>query len=84
MTTNTDYSKQCEILNDLWINHINNEIFEDFIEVNDLGLPLAHMITNGIVESTPLAQEIIQQSFEDLLELLEVKDVGFSNLKQMI
>jgi len=84
MPTNTDYSKQCEILNDLWINHINNEMFEDFIEVNDLGLPLAHMITNGIVESTPLAQEIIQQSFDDLLELLEVKDVGFVNLKQMV
>jgi hypothetical protein len=59
-------------------------MFEDFIEVNDLGLPLAHMITNGIVESTPLAQEIIQQSFDDLLELLEVKDVGFVNLKQMV
>jgi hypothetical protein len=84
MNTNTDYSKQCEILEDLWINHTNNEIFEDFIELNDLGLPLAHMIANGIVESTPLAQEIVQQSFEDLLELLEVKDVGFSNLKQML
>jgi hypothetical protein len=84
MSTNTDYSKQCEILNDLWINHINNEMFYDFIEVNDLGLPLAHMITSGIVESTPLAQEIIQQSFDDLLELLEVKDVGFTNLKQMV
>jgi hypothetical protein len=84
MNTNTDYSKKCEILNDLWINHVNNEMFEDFIEVNDLGLPLAHFITHGIVESTPLAQEIVEQSFEDLLELLEVKDVGFVNLKQMV
>jgi hypothetical protein len=59
-------------------------MFEDFIEVNDLGLPLAHFISQGIVESTPLAQELVEQSFEDLLELLEVKDVGFVNLKQMI
>jgi uncharacterized protein (DUF2164 family) len=84
MTTNTDYSKKCEILNDLWINHINNEMFEDFIEVNDLGLPMAHFISQGIVESTTLAQELVEQSFEDLLELLEIKDVGFTNLKQMV
>ena len=84
MTTNTDYSKKCEILNDLWINHINNEMFYDFIEVNDLGLPMAHFISQGIVESTPLAQEIVEQTFADLLELLEIKDVGFTNLKQMV
>jgi hypothetical protein len=84
MTTYTDYSKKCEILNDLWINHINNEMFYDFIEVNDLGLPMSHFIFEGIVESTPLAQEIVEQSFEDLLELLEIKDVGFTNLKQMV
>lgn len=84
MTTSTDYSKKCEILNDLWINHINNEMFYDFIEVNDLGLPMAHFISQGIVESTPLAKELIDQTFDDLLELLEIKDVGFTNLKQMV
>ena len=84
MTTSTDYSKKCEILNDLWINYINNDGFEDFIELNDLGLPLSHFISQGIVTSTPLAQEIVEQTFEDLLELLDVKDVGFSNLKQML
>lgn len=82
--TNTDYSKQIEILNDLWINHSDNKIFESFIEINDLGLPLAHLLWHGIVESTPLVEEIIQQSFEDLLEVLDLKDVRFDNLKSMM
>lgn len=83
-TTNTDYSKQCEILNDLWINHTDEERFEDFIQENDLGLPLAHLIVTGVVESTTLAKEFVEQSFEDLLELLEVEDTGFGSLKEMI
>ena len=84
MTTNTDYSSKCEILNDLWINHNNNKMFYEFIDINDLGLPLAHFISQGIVESTPLAQELVDQTFENLLKLLKVKDVGFKNLKQMV
>jgi len=84
MTTSTDYSKKCEILNDLWVNYINDERFQDFIDYNDLGLPLANFIANGIVESTPLAQELVEQSFQDLLDLLEIQDTGFKNLQAML
>ena len=84
MTTSTDYSKKCEILNDLWINYTDHEMFEDFIEINDLGLPMAHFICQGIVESTPLAKELVEQSFADLLDLLELEDAEFENLEQMI
>ena len=80
MTTNTDFSDKCAILNDIWINYSNHEFFEDFVEVNDLGLPMAHFISQGIVESTPLAKELIEQSFADLLELFEYEDEGFESL----
>ena len=84
MTTNTDYSKQIEILNDLWINHTDDEVFEDFIQANDLGLPLAHLILTGVVESTPRAKDFIEQSFADLLELVDVEDTGFESLAKLL
>jgi hypothetical protein len=84
MTTTTDLASKCDILNDIWINHSNNEWLEDFIEINDLGLPLAYFICNGIVEATPLAIEIIDVTFADLLELLDVEDIGFTSLSDIV
>jgi len=84
MTTTTELASKCDILNDIWINHSNNEWLEDFIEINDLGLPMAYFICNGIVEATPLAVEIIDVTFADLLELLDVEDVGFTSLSDIV
>ena len=80
----TEIASKCDILTDIWINHSNNEWFEDFIEINDLGLPMAYFISNGIVEATPLAIEIIDVSFADLLELLEIEDTGFKVLSDIV
>lgn len=61
-----------------------DEVFEDFIEFNDLGLPLAHAIFEGIVESTPLAEEHIRESFSLLLEMFGIdKDTGFNSLAKI-
>ena len=84
MTITTDLASKCDILNDIWINHSNDESFEDFIEINDLGLPMAYFICNGIVEVTPLAEEIIDVTFSDLLELLEIEDTGFKVLSDIV
>jgi hypothetical protein len=83
MTTTTDLASKCDILTDLWINHSENERFEDFVEINDLGLPLAYFIANGVVEITPLASDIIDATFTDLLDLFEVEDTGFTSLKDL-
>ena len=81
MTTNTDYSSKYTILNDIWLNHSDNEFLEEFVIRNDLGLPLAHFIHNGIVETTTAANAIIDDTFADLLELFEYEDEGFTSLQ---
>ena len=80
----TEYANKVDILNDLWINYSEEEDFQHFIEMNDLGLPLAHLISNGIVESTPLAEELINQSFTWLMDLFEIEDSGFKNLEEIL
>jgi hypothetical protein len=84
MTTTTDYASKINILNDIWINYSEEEGFQDFIEINDLGLPLAHLISNGIVESTTLAEELVNQSFNDLMELFEIDDSGFKKFEEIL
>ena len=85
MTTNTDYSSRCDILAQVWKNEIDHEDFYDFAEYNDLGLPLAHAIYEGIVSSTPLAEELVNETFEGLLVMLKVPgDTGFKSLEELM
>ena len=76
----TEFESRCQILSDLWINYKKDEEFADFIEYNDLGLPLAYAIAEGIVEKTELAENFINETFELLLSALDIEDEGFETL----
>jgi len=84
MTTTTELASKCDILTDVWTNHYDNEWFEDFIEFNDLGLPMAYFISRGIVEMTPMAKELVDNTFNDLLELFDIQDTGFTSLEEIV
>ena len=56
----------------------------DFFEYNDLGLPLAFMIEQKIVESTPIAQVYIEETFELLVESLGLdSDEVYESIEEM-
>lgn len=80
----TNLATQCDILAKVWLENRTDDRFDDFIEYNDLGLPLAYFISNGIVSMTPQAQDIIQETFDSLLTTLEVEDTGFDGLEGML
>ena len=70
--TNIDYSKKCLILADFWLNYKDEEDFDDFVEYNDIGLPLAFMITENIVESTQVGEIYVNEAWELLCAALNV------------
>jgi hypothetical protein len=80
----TIYSKRCDILSDLWMNYRDEEDFLDFIEYNDLGLPLAHFISEGIVSSAPMAEQYVNETWNLFIAALEIEDVGFSTLEEVL
>lgn len=70
-----DYRTKCTILADLWMNYREDEEFEDFIEYNDLGLPMAYMLYEGLVqEVTESGQIYINETFSLLITALEIKE----------
>ncbi len=79
MSTTTQENK-AEILAELWLNYRDDQNFEDFIAYNDLGLPLAYLLSTNIVKSTEMADKFIDETFELLLASLEVEDTGFETL----
>jgi len=80
----TPFSNKCEILGELWLNYRGDEQFEDFLEYNDLGLPLAYAISSNVIQSTPLAQTFIEETFDLLLAGLELQDTGFDSLDDIL
>ncbi len=46
----TTFENKALILADLWMNFRNDEEFQDFVDYNDLGLPLAYALANGVVK----------------------------------
>jgi hypothetical protein len=81
----TPFETQTQILADLWMEYRSDQEFSDFLEYNDLGLPLAYAIANGIVSSTNIAQQYIEETFSLLLAGLKIEeDTGFDTLEDVL
>ena len=84
-TPTNHFFRKCEILGDLWLNYRQDEEFQDFIEYNDLGLPLAYAFANEIAKETELAERYINESYELLAEALGVSNTEeFESLDAML
>ena len=66
------------------MNYRDNETFEEFIEYNDLGLPMAHLIAENLVEATRQGEIYIDETFELLLNVLSIEDDNYDSLAEML
>ena len=80
----TTFENKCLILSDLWLNYRYDTEFVDFIEYNDMGLPLAYALSEGIVKGTELSDKFIDETFDLLLGGMEIEDTGFESLDDLL
>lgn len=79
-----DFADKAGIVGQLWIEFRNDEDFTAFMDYNDLGCPLAYMVAEGIVkEVTPLGEEMINETYKMLLDLLEVTETEVEILDEV-
>lgn len=81
--TTTLYSNKCAILGRLWIDYSQDKEMQDFIEYNDLGLPIAFALAEEIVLSTTLAEAYVNETWDLFLTALKVEDTGFETLEDV-
>lgn len=84
MADTTDFRTKAEILGDLWLDYREDEEFKDFVDYNDLGLPLAYAIANGIIDSSPMAEQFVNETFRLLIGALKIEDTGFDSLSDLL
>lgn len=80
----TDFTKVCEILGVLYANYKEDEEFKDFIDFNDLGLPLAYFASEKLCEVSDDGARYIMETWALFLKGLGLEDTGlWDNLEDV-
>lgn len=81
----TPFETRCDILSDLWIEYKEEPQFRDFVSYNDLGLPLAFLVSENLVTPNDKAIMMVNETFILLLRSLEIEeDAGFDSLEDLL
>jgi hypothetical protein len=74
----------CDILAEFWSDYRDEEELKDFVDYNDLGLPIAYFISESIVLPTPAAEAYVNETFNFLVAALGIDDqVSYETLDEM-
>lgn len=80
----TDFNNQIQILAELYANHKDDKGFRDFVEYNDLGLPLAYLTREGLAVPSEDGMRYVVETFEMFVGSLGIDDTGFTSLEEML
>ncbi len=79
-----NFDNKITILAELWMNYRDDKDLKDFIEYNDLGLPMAYFLMNEIVLPTDSTHIYINETYDLLVAALGVEDVEWESLDEML
>jgi hypothetical protein len=79
----TTFDNKALILGQVWIEHKSDDEMADFFEYNDLGIPLAFAYAEGIINYTDTLARYVTETFDLLLEALNIEDAGFDDLQDL-
>ena len=79
----TDFTNICEILGSLYANYKEDKDLKDFIEFNDLGLPLAYFVSEDLCQVSDDGARYITETWQLFLASMELEDTGWDSLDQM-
>ena len=68
------FADKCGILGQFWITYRDDEDLKGFTEYNDVGLPLAYFIAEGLVKETPLSEQYIYETFDLFLSAIDLTE----------
>ena len=76
----TDFTSKCEILGQFYSQYREEKDFQDFMEFNDLGLPLAYFVSENLCDVADDGVRYINETFDLFIASLELNDTGFTDL----
>jgi hypothetical protein len=84
MASGNTFENKITILAELWMNYRDDEDLKDFVEYNDLGLPLAYFLMNEIVLPTSQSELYINETYDLFIASLQVADKKWESLDEVL
>ena len=84
MAQGNTFENKITILAELWMNYRDDEDLQDFVEYNDLGLPLAYFLMNEIVLPTSQSELYINETYDLFIASLQVADKEWESLDEVL
>jgi hypothetical protein len=84
MAQGNTFENKVTILAELWMNYRDDEDLQDFVEYNDLGLPLAYFLMNEIVLPTSQSELYINETYDLFIASLQVADREWESLDEVL
>ena len=84
MAEGNNMQNKITILAELWMNYRDDDELEDFIEYNDIGLPLAYLLMNEIVLPSDQSAIYINETYDLFLGALGIPDKEWESLDEML
>ena len=84
MIQGNTFENKITILAELWMNYRDDEELQDFVDYNDLGLPLAYFLMNEIVLPTLQSSVYIDETYNLLIASLTVEDKEWGSLDELL
>lgn len=79
-----DFADKTGILAQLWIDFREDENFTAFMEYNDIGVPMAYYMAEGLVTGlSPLGEQYIEESIDMMFKLLEITEAEVDDLHEI-
>ena len=83
-TAGNIFDNKITILAELWMNYRDDEQLKDFIEYNDLGLPMAYFLMNELVLPTEQSGVYINETYDLLIKSLGATDNEYESLDELL
>lgn len=77
------FENKTKILAELWLDYRDEKEFKDFIEYNDMGMPLAYFINYELVTPTEQAKLFVEETYLLLLSAVGAEDKEFDSLNSL-
>ncbi len=80
----TDFSKVCDILGMFYFRFRDTDDLSQFLEFNDVGLPLSYLVSEGLCEISEDGKKYVAETWELFLTSLGIEDTGYTELQEVL
>ena len=80
----TNFETICKILSEIHVRYTEEGDHSEFVQFNDLGVPLAYFVHEGLAIPSQEGKEIILETWGLLMNVAKKKDIGFTELDEVL